>query len=157
MEIAKNIIAEYRRAPEKSKLYLGVDSTRFERGGQAFARISIVAVIHLGSSKGCKVIGYNETERVYDKNLSKPMHRMMLETYEVSKLYRELEGHIPDIEVHLDISADVRYGSSCAAKQASGYILGMCQVTPVLKPHAWAASTCADLFNKKLNKKVVDS
>jgi predicted RNase H-related nuclease YkuK (DUF458 family) len=76
----------------------------------------------------------------------------MLEAYEVSKLYLELVELLPDapMEVHLDINPDEAYGSSCAAKQAAGYIQGVCMVEPVLKPSAWAASTCADLFNKKI-------
>jgi len=106
----------------------------------------------LGGKHGCKVFGEEFLERVYDKNLGKPQHRMMLEVYEVSKLYLELQGLIPDaeMEVHLDINPDTAHGSSCAAQQAAGYILGVCQVAPKLKPDAWAASTCADLFNKKL-------
>lgn len=146
----QKILAEYNQAPPNSKVYLGADSVRFERDGQAFAKISVVAVIHLGSKSGCKVIGYNEVERVYDKKLGRPAHRMMLEVYEVSKLYLELADHIPDMEVHLDISERAEHGSSCVAKQAAGYILGVCQVKPVMKPNAWAASTCADLYDKKL-------
>ena len=146
------IVKEFRNAPPNSKLYLGADSVRFLRDGQAFAKISVVAVIHLAGSKGCRVIGDNFVERVYDSNLGRPQHRMMLEVYEVSKLYLELAEELPDIaiEVHLDISEDSQYGSSCAAKQAAGYILGVCNIKPIMKPNAWAASTCADLFNKKL-------
>ena len=146
------IVSEFLKAPKNSRLYLGSDSVRFEKEGVAFARISTVAVIHLAGKNGCKVIGYNEVERVYDKKLGRPAHRMMLEVYEVSKLYNELIEDLPNanIEVHLDISKDPKHGSSCVAKQAEGYILGVCQVRPVMKPNAWCASTCADLFNKKL-------
>lgn len=118
----------------------------------AWAKISIVGVVHLGGLHGCKVFGHNTNERVYDNNLGKPHYRMMLEVYEVTKLYLALAELIPDadIEVHLDINPDEKFGSSCAAKQASGYVLGMCQIKPIMKPNAWAASTCADLFDKKL-------
>jgi predicted RNase H-related nuclease YkuK (DUF458 family) len=148
----QKIVTEYRKAPANTKIYLGADSVRTKFNGYAIARISVVAVIHLASSKGCKVLGYNTVERVYDSKLGRPQHRMMLEVYEVSKLYLELVELLPDapIEVHLDISANPQHGSSCAAQQAAGYILGVCQVTPILKPNAWAASTCADLFTKKL-------
>ena len=148
----QKIVETYKNAPPNSKLYIGSDSVRFEREGTAYAKISVVAVIHLGSRNGCKVVGYNEVERVYDKKLGRPAHRMMLEVYEVSKLYTELIKELPDveIEVHLDISENPAHGSSCVAKQAAGYILGVCQVKPVMKPNAWCASTCADLFNKKL-------
>jgi predicted RNase H-related nuclease YkuK (DUF458 family) len=148
----EKIVEEYNNAPEGSKLYIGSDSVRFERDGQAFAKISIVAVIHLGGRHGCKVIGYTETERVYDKKLGRPQYRMMLEVYAVSELYLQLKEQIPEasIEVHLDISEKAEHGSSCAAKQAAGYILGVCQIKPVMKPNAWCASTCADLYSKKL-------
>ena len=148
----QKIVKTYKNAPANSKLYIGSDSVRFERDGVAYAKISVVAVIHLASKNGCKVVGYNEVERVYDKKLGRPSHRMMLEVYEVSKLYTELVKELPDvkIEVHLDISENPEHGSSCVAKQAAGYILGVCQVKPVMKPNAWCASTCADLFNKKL-------
>lgn len=146
------IVKEFNRAPPNSKLYLGADSVRFEKKGQAFAKISVVAVIHLGSAHGCKVIGFNEVERVYDHNLGKPRHRMMLEVLELAKLYQELVEFIPpeNMEVHLDISTAPEHGSSCAAKEAAGYFLGMFNVNPIMKPNAWAASTCADLYNKKL-------
>lgn len=148
----QKIVQEYKKAPKNSKIYLGSDSVRFEKDKQAFAKISIVAVIHLGSKHGCKVIGYNEVERVYDKKLGRPSHRMMLEVYAVSELYLKLKEELPEanIEVHLDISEDKQHGSSCAAKQAAGYILGVCQIKPVMKPNAWAASSTADNFCRKL-------
>lgn len=152
MKTVAKIVEIFNQAPKNSKLYLGSDSVRFEKHGQAFAKITVVAVIHLAGSHGCKVVGYNEVERVYDKKLGRPQFRMMLEVYEVTKLYLALKEQLPDveIEVHLDISKDPQHGSSCAAKQAAGYILGVCQIKPVMKPDAWCASTCADLFNKKL-------
>lgn len=148
----QKIIQEYQKAPKNSRIYLGSDSVRFEKDGQAFAKISIVAVVHLGSMHGCRVLGYNEVERVYDKKLGRPSHRMMLEVYAVSELYLKLKEALPDanIEVHLDISENPKHGSSCAAKQAAGYILGVCQIKPVMKPHAWAASSTADNFCRKL-------
>jgi predicted RNase H-related nuclease YkuK (DUF458 family) len=147
------ILAAMAKAPQGSKLYLGADSVRFKKGKEAFARISVVAVVHLGGKHGCQVIGTDVVERVYDKNLGRPSHRMMLEVYEVTNLYLSLVEELPydtHIEVHLDINPDTRYGSSCAAKQAAGYVMGMCQIEPIMKPDAWAASTCADLFHKKL-------
>jgi predicted RNase H-related nuclease YkuK (DUF458 family) len=148
----QKIVKTFQEAPSNSRIYLGSDSVRFEEDGRAYAKISIVAVVHLGAKHGCRVLGYNEIEQVYDKKLGRPSHRMMLEVYAVSELYLKLKEELPDanIEVHLDISEDERHGSSCAAKQAAGYILGVCQIKPVMKPNAWCASTCADLYNKKL-------
>lgn len=153
------IIKELKKAPPNSRLYLGADSVRFTKKDKtAWAKITVVAVIHLAGRNGCKVIGLNEIEQVFDKNLSRPQYRMMQEVYKLSEFYlqiaeRMLEEGIFDyipIELHLDIATDEKYGSSCAAKQAFGYIKGVCGITPIMKPTAWAASTAADLYNKKL-------
>jgi predicted RNase H-related nuclease YkuK (DUF458 family) len=44
----------------------------------------------------------------------------------------------------LDINPDEKYGSSCVVQEAVGYIRGMCNVVPMVKPRAFAASYCAD-------------
>jgi len=70
----------------------------------------------------------------------------MSEVYKVSELYLQLaevlEGR--DVEVHLDINPDEQYGSSCVIQQAVGYIRGVCNVIPMVKPEAFAASYAAD-------------
>jgi predicted RNase H-related nuclease YkuK (DUF458 family) len=48
------------------------------------------------------------------------------------------------VEVHLDINPDEKYGSSCVVQQAIGYIKGTCNVVPMVKPRAFAASYAAD-------------
>ena len=72
----------------------------------------------------------------------------MSEVYKVSELYLQLaevlEGR--DVEVHLDINPDEQYGSSCVIQQAVGYIRGVCNVIPMVKPEAFAASYAADRY-----------
>jgi predicted RNase H-related nuclease YkuK (DUF458 family) len=155
----RQTVEKLRNAPKNSRLYLGADSVRFvDTKGQGWAKITVVAVIHLSGCKGCQVVGTTVKERVYDKNLGKPQHRMMTEAQALAEIYLKLEDALIEagldipIEVHLDIASDEKFGSSCAAKAAAGYILGVCRVQPVLKPNAWAASTAADLFPKKLAK-----
>lgn len=146
------------KAPSNSRLYLGADSVRYTKGNRAFAKVTVVAVIHLAGSKGCQVVSIMEQKEVFDKNLAKPQTRMMAEAMFLSEIYLQLEEvllennliHIP-VEVHLDIASDAKHGSNCAAKQAAGYIIGTCNVEPKLKPEAWAASTAADLAPKKLH------
>ena len=58
------------------------------------------------------------------------------------KLADVLDGR--DVEVHLDINPDEDYGSSCVLNQAIGYIKGTCNVVPLVKPDAFAASYAAD-------------
>ena len=48
--------------------------------------------------------------------------------------------------VHLDINPNEFHASSNVVAQAIGYIRGTCNVTPSVKPYAWAASTAADRF-----------
>ena len=66
----------------------------------------------------------------------------------VSELYLKLGEVLENrhVEVHLDINPDDRYGSSCVISQAVGYIKGTCNVTPSVKPNAFAASYAADRF-----------
>lgn len=156
----RETIENLRTAPPGTRLYLGADSVRYKDSkGVAKARITVVSVVHLAGSKGCKVVGDTTVERIYDKNLSKPQHRMMTEVQALVDVYLKLENALVEngldfpIEVHLDIASEEKYGSNCAAKAAAGYVLGMCGVSPVLKPEAWAASTAADLFPKKLHNK----
>ena len=69
----------------------------------------------------------------------------MNEVYKVAELYLELAIEISnDIEVHLDINPNEIYGSSCVINEAVGYIRGMCNVIPMVKPQAFAASYAAD-------------
>jgi predicted RNase H-related nuclease YkuK (DUF458 family) len=70
----------------------------------------------------------------------------MTEVYKIAELYLKLKDVLEDrdVEVHIDINPDEHYGSSCVISEAVGYIRGMCNVIPLVKPNAWAASTCAD-------------
>jgi predicted RNase H-related nuclease YkuK (DUF458 family) len=70
----------------------------------------------------------------------------MNEVIKIANLYLELEKLIDDrpIEVHLDINPDEMFGSSCVVSEAIGYIKGMCNVVPFVKPKAFAATYCAD-------------
>jgi predicted RNase H-related nuclease YkuK (DUF458 family) len=70
----------------------------------------------------------------------------MNEVYKVADLFHQLIDVLEDrhVEVHLDINPDEHYGSSCVVQQAIGYIKGTCDVVPMVKPKAFAASYAAD-------------
>ena len=72
--------------------------------------------------------------------------RLMNEVYKVSELFQKLKEVLEDriVEVHLDINPNELFGSSCVVQQAIGYIKGTCNVTPLVKPGAFAASYAAD-------------
>ena len=72
----------------------------------------------------------------------------MNEVYKVSQLYLDLADVLEDrlVEVHLDINPNELHGSSCVINEAIGYIRGTCNVIPLVKPQAFAASYAADRF-----------
>ena len=80
----------------------------------------------------------------------------MTEVYKVSELYLKLADVLEDrqVEVHLDINPNEYHASSNVVSQAIGYIRGTCNVVPLVKPDAFAASYAADRF--KSLKKVVN-
>jgi predicted RNase H-related nuclease YkuK (DUF458 family) len=49
-----------------------------------------------------------------------------------------------EMQIHLDINPDKAHGSSCVLQEAIGYIRGTCNVIPLIKPNAFAASFAAD-------------
>jgi predicted RNase H-related nuclease YkuK (DUF458 family) len=71
----------------------------------------------------------------------------MTEVYKIADLYLKLSEVVAhDIEVHLDINTNEMHNSSLVVNEAVGYIRGMCNVIPMTKPNAWAASYAADRF-----------
>ena len=74
--------------------------------------------------------------------------RLMNEVYKVADLYLKMADILEDfdVEVHLDINPNEMHGSSCVINEAIGYIRGMCNVIPLVKPKAFAASYAADRY-----------
>jgi predicted RNase H-related nuclease YkuK (DUF458 family) len=140
------------QSPE-TKIYLGADSERSNIDGIWYADYTIAVVVHIDGRHGCKIFGEVERERDYDQRKDKPALRLMNEVYKVSEMFHKLADVIEDrhVEVHLDINPDQRYGSSCVVQQAIGYIKGTCNVMPMVKPRAFAASYCADRLKEILS------
>ena len=140
-------VKEYiRNTSNSTKIYIGADSERYKKNGVWFADYTVAIVIHIDGNHGCKVFGTVDTERDYDQKKNRPRTRLMNEVYRASQMYLELAEAIGDrhAEVHLDISCDVMNGSSCVMNEAIGYVKGMCNITPKLKPDAFSASYTAD-------------
>ena len=135
------------QSPE-TKIYLGVDSERFNIGGVWYADYITAIVVHIDGNHGCKIFGQVERERDYDQKKNKPAMRLMTEVYKVSDMFQKLAEVLEDkhVEVHLDINPSELYGSSCVVQQAIGYIRGTCNVVPLVKPNAFAASYAADRY-----------
>lgn len=129
-----------------TKIYLGADSERFEINGVWYADYITAVVVHIDGRHGCKLFGEVCRERDYDQKKDKPSMRLMNEVYKVADLFHSLQDVLEDreVEVHLDINPNEKYGSSCVVQQAIGYIKGTCNVVPMVKPKAFAASYAAD-------------
>lgn len=144
LEVREFILAQ---GPD-TKIYLGCDSERMRIDGIWYADYVLAIVVHINGNNGCKLFGEVQRERVWDAKPGKPAQRLMTEVYKTSEMYLKLaevlEGR--KVEVHLDINPDEQYGSSCVISQAIGYIKGVCNVIPFVKPNAWAASYAADRF-----------
>jgi predicted RNase H-related nuclease YkuK (DUF458 family) len=142
------------QSPE-TKIYLGADSERINLKGVWYADYTLAIVVHINGNNGCKIFGEVSRERDYDQRMSKPSMRLMNEVYKVAELFQNLSDVLEDkhVEVHLDINPNEMHGSSCVITQAVGYIKGMCNVVPMVKPNAFAASYAADRLKFVLDRK----
>jgi uncharacterized protein len=142
-----------RNTSDSTSIYIGADSERYRgRNDQWFADYTVAIVIHMDSSRGCKVFGKVDSERDFDNRHDRPATRLMNEVYRAAQMYLDLIDAIGDrhCEVHLDINPDEMHGSSCVIQQATGYIRGMCGFTPKVKPEAFSASYAADRLKEIL-------
>jgi predicted RNase H-related nuclease YkuK (DUF458 family) len=129
----------------ETKIYLGCDSEKVKVNGLWHADYIIAIVVHIDGKHGCKIFGQVTRERDYEVKRDKPRMRLMNEVYKVAEMYLQLAEIIPnDIEVHLDINPNLMHNSSIVVNEAVGYIKGMCNVVPLVKPNAFAASYAAD-------------
>lgn len=132
---------------EETKIYLGCDSVRFVRDGKKFAKYATVLIVHKNGNNGCRVFSHTSIEPDYDLKAGRPSLRLMTEVMKICELYTQLAPLIDGykVEIHLDIGTDlIKNASSCVAKQAEGYVLGVTGIEPKLKPDSWAASHGAD-------------
>ena len=142
-----NKVKEFINAQSPStKIYIGADSERFKMACKWYADYTVAVVVHIDGCHGCKIFGEVSRDLDFDQKKNKPSMRLMNEVYKVSDLFQSLADVLEDryVEVHLDINPNEMYGSSCVVQQAIGYIKGTCNVVPMVKPKAFAASYAAD-------------
>jgi predicted RNase H-related nuclease YkuK (DUF458 family) len=144
------------QSPE-TKIYIGADSEKLLINGVWFADYTLAVVVHIDGKHGCKIFGEVQRERDYDQKKNRPRMRLMNEVYKIAELYQKLHDVLEDreVEVHLDINPNEMHGSSCVINEAVGYIRGMCNVIPMVKPRAFAASYCADRMKHILSNQKV--
>lgn len=139
-----------------TKIYIGCDSERLMVNNIWHADYITVVVIHVNGNNGCKIFGAVERERDYDQRSDKPRMRLMNEVYRAANLYLELSQVIDhEIEVHLDINPNEMHNSSVVINEAVGYIRGMCNVIPMVKPKSFAASYAADRYKEIVGNRAV--
>lgn len=142
---------------ETTEIFIGTDSERYKKNNNWYADYTTAIVIHYDGCRGCKVFGKVETEKDFDQRKDKPVYRLMNEVMKATQMYIDLAESIGDrhFEIHLDINPDVIHGSSCIVQQAIGYVRGMCNIIPMVKPDAFAASYAADRLKDILGYKEV--
>jgi len=135
-----------------TRIYIGADSRRFRQNNVWHAEYTLAVVVHRDGKHGCKIFGESSVEVDYDQRRDRPRMRLMNEVFKISELYLKLQEVLEDrsVEVHLDINPNELYGSSCVVQQAIGYIRGVCNVDPRVKPQAFAATYCADRLKEIL-------
>ena len=135
-----------------TKIYIGCDSERFRKHDMWYADYTLAIVVHIDGKHGCKIFGEVQTEIDYDAKNSKPSMRLMTEVYKVAELYHKIVDVVEDkeVQIHLDINPKECYNSSVVIQQAVGYIKGTCNVVPMVKPNAFAASYAADRLKEVL-------
>jgi predicted RNase H-related nuclease YkuK (DUF458 family) len=149
IEEVKKFISEQ---SESTKIYIGADSERYKKGKVWYADYTLAIVIHIDGRHGCKIFGEVQTEVDYDRKASRPSTRLMNEVYKVAELFQRIEDCIGnrEVQIHLDINPNERYNSNIVIQQAVGYIRGTCNVIPMVKPKAFAASYAADRLKEVL-------
>lgn len=147
-------IAEYiNKHNHDTKIYIGCDSERLQVNKTWVVDYALVVIVHKEGKHGAKIFGAVTRERDYDHKKNKPSIRLMTEVYKTAELYLDLAKLVyHDIEVHLDINPEETCGSSCVISQAIGYIRGVCNVTPKVKPYGFAATNAADQLKRIMNR-----
>jgi predicted RNase H-related nuclease YkuK (DUF458 family) len=150
IEVVKSFIQEQ---SAQTRIYIGVDSERIRENNTWYADYTAAVVVHIDGKHGCRLFGEVTRERDWDQRADRPNTRLMTEVYKVSELYLRLADVLEHrlVEVHLDINSADQHASSNVVAQAIGYIRGTCNVTPKIKPEAFAATNAADrLRNLKI-------
>lgn len=139
------------KAGPGTRVYVGCDSEVISADNTRYVDYIVAVVVHIGGRYGCRVFGEVHREVNYERNQSRPRFRLMNEVYKTAEMYLKLSEVLDtDIEVHLDINPSELYNSNAVLSEAIGYIRGVCNVTPRVKPYAFAASGAADNFKSKL-------
>lgn len=137
---------------DQTKVYIGGDSEKVKHQGHWYADYATVIVIHIDGCKGCKIFGEVVRERVYDQKKDRPTLRLMTEVQKISEMYLRIAFLLDrfEVQIHLDLNAKKIHASNHVVQQAVGYIKGITNIDPQIKPDAWSASYAADRYKEVL-------
>jgi predicted RNase H-related nuclease YkuK (DUF458 family) len=141
LDYLERIIEEEQGKGNKLRVCIGTDA---QRRGRVHKFVTIIAIVV--ESKGGILIyssEYDNNKMTINQKLIKEVYRSIEVAYEINPL---LELYDIKLEIHVDINPDEKHNSSIVIQQAVGYIKGMCNVVPMVKPRAFAASYAADRF-----------
>lgn len=131
-----------RASSPESSVYIGSDSKRFKKNGLWYAKYSTVIIVHMDSSRGCKL--FYDSVVMQDFGVIK--QRMLNEVMFAVNAAIEVLDDIGDrhFEIHIDINPNPKHKSNVAVKEALGYVKGNLGIDAKIKPHAFAAMHAAD-------------
>jgi hypothetical protein len=140
---------------DETKIYVGTDSERHKYKGVWYADYMTAIVVHIDGCKGCRLFGTILTERDFDSRIDRPKLRLMREVMLSAQMYIDIADAIGNrhAEIHMDINGSKMFGSSCIVDEAIGYVRGMTNIIPMIKPDAHAASYGADRLKEILGER----
>lgn len=148
---------EIRESSPETKIYIGVDSQRYQRSDEMWCAYSINIVLHINGANGGRCYEGITSERDFG-NMDL---RLMNEVHKCLEGYGKVKEAIGEryVELHLDLNSDPSHPSNRVVKQACGYVTGVTGFESTgkdarvkIKPHSWASSHVADRGCKKTAK-----
>jgi predicted RNase H-related nuclease YkuK (DUF458 family) len=148
----EEIRQKIKESDPNSTIYVGCDSIRKREIVVYFTAI----IIHYGSKHGGCIFKSVKVLPNYEKSPKALRMRLMNEVGFASAAALEIIDHLDGrlMEIHLDINSDVSQLSNIVLKEAIGYVIGMTQITPKVKPDAFASSIVSDKYVRLASAKV---
>ena len=131
-----------KQSTKESSVYIGSDSIRYKKKGKWMAKYSTVVIIHMDSSKGCKIFYHTESLEDYGGIKMRLLNEVQFAISAACEIIDVLDGR--HLEIHLDLNPSPTHKSNVAVKEALGWVKGSVGIDAKIKPHSFAASHAAD-------------
>jgi len=134
--------AAIRASSQESSIYIGTDSQRYKKNGLFYAKYSTVVIVHMDSSKGCKLFHNSVSMQDYGNIKQRMLNEVMFAVNAATELLDDIGTR--HFEIHIDVNPNPKHKSNVAVKEALGYVKGNLGIDAKIKPHAFAAMHAAD-------------